>query len=93
MKVLKKRDIFSTEKVVCSALEIITKGFSHYRQVLIKFLWIENSVSAIHHIGNREKKMRCFPPSGQAKVFAYSCRLTLHTSYTNGVLDQKGEGC
>ena len=37
--------------------------------------------------------MKCSPPpSDQANPFAYSCSFTLHTSYTNGLIGQSGEG-
>ena len=31
-------------------------------------------------------------PIEQANPFAYSCSFTLHTSYTNDILDQAGGG-
>ena len=36
--------------------------------------------------------MRRFPPIDQANRFAYSCSFTLHTPYTNGMLDKWGGG-
>ena len=59
-------------------------------QVTIK-IWIENSVSAIKHLGNDKKS--CFGVLfriAQANRVAYSCSFTLHTSYTIGMLDQWG---
>ena len=32
-------------------------------------------------------------PSDQVNPFAYSCSLTLYISYTDGILDQRGESC
>ena len=36
---------------------------------------------------------RAPPPLHQANPFAHHCSFTLHTSYTNDMLDEVGEGC
>ena len=45
-------------------------------------------------MGNWKGFLRRFPlrPLDQAN-FVYSCSFTSHTSYKNGMLDQRGEGC
>ena len=47
-------------------------------------IWFENSVFSVQHIGNRK--------SDQAYPFAYSCGSTLHTSYKNDMIGQRGKG-
>ena len=54
-------------------------------------IWVKISASAIQHLG--EKKVLGAFPTDQAKTFAYSCSYTIHTSYKNGMLGQKGGGC
>ena len=77
------------EKVVSSPLKISQKLF-HIGQVMIKKYGLKTLVSAI----TSKKILRCLAlPIDQANLFAYSCIFTLPTSYTNGMLDQNGEGC
>ena len=54
---------------------------------------VENSISANQHVGNRKTFLRCVPPIDKANPSAYCRIFTLHTSYTNDMLDQSGEGC
>ena len=60
-----------------------------------KNIWVENSVFAIQHGGNKKSFLQCFPPSPVTKlfVFAYSCSFTLHTSYIKWHDWSMKEGC
>ena len=58
------------------------KGFSHCTSNTLLKLWVENSVSAIKHLGNGIKScFEVFLSIDQANPVAYSCSFTLHTSY------------
>ena len=81
------------EKVLGSPLELSATILFTFDKYPLK-IWVENSVSAIQHIGNRKRLWGASPPPpDQAYPFAYSCSFTLHTSYKNVMLDQRGEGC
>ena len=69
---------------------IIHKKNFHIGQVPIR-IRIKNFVSAIQHIGYRKKFLEVLSPIDQANPFTYSCKLTLQTSYKNGMLGQRGE--
>ena len=76
----------STERKEVSALESPAKCFSRWISNDLE-VWVENSVSAIQHIENR----KCFtevhsPPRARTIPFAYSCSLTFHTLYKNGMI-------
>ena len=58
-------------------------------------IWVENSVFAIQHIENRKRFTEVLPPPpprDQTNPFAYSCSLTFHTSYKNGMIGHVGGG-
>ena len=74
------------------ALELSAKSFFTLRKYRLKIL-VEISVSTIQHNGNRKKVLlRCFRPIDQANLFACSCSFILHTSYKNGMPDQRVGG-
>ena len=53
---------FSVVKVVCKTLKLSTKeGFSQLTSINEK-IWVENSVSAIYHTGNRKNVLEVPPP-------------------------------
>ena len=53
---------------------------------------VKSLFSAFQHIGNRKGFLRCVPPFHQGNPFAHHCSFTLHTSYTNVMLDEGGGG-
>ena len=61
-------------------------------QVLIKKIWVENSVFAIQHIDNRKgvTEVPTPPPHDQTNPFAYSCSFTFNTSDKNCMIGQGG---
>ena len=90
IKVSKKTIFFSAVQVVGSVLALSTKRFTHWTST-DWIIWVKNSVFVIQHIGNGKRSLRCFPSIDQANHFAYSCILTLHSSYKNGMLDPWGK--
>ena len=91
IKVSKKNDIVSIEKIVGSVIELSTKRLFLIGQKPVKKgckLFLLYSILEI------EKIFKCFPhpPCDQANPLTYSCSFTLHTSYKNGILGQRREG-
>ena len=83
------------EKIVGSALELSPKRLFTLDKYRLK-MCAENSDFAIHHIVNRKKYFWSAPPPpccDQTNPLAYSRSFTLHKSYENGMIGQRGEGC
>ena len=47
----------------------------------------------MQHTGNGLSFAEVLPPGYQTNSFAYNCRFTLRTPYSNGMLDHSGKGC
>ena len=79
--------LFFMKNIVGSALELLTaKELFSLDKYQLK-IWIENTVIAIQHIGNRKKVLlKHFSPCNQTNYFAYSCNFTIHTSYKHGMI-------
>ena len=86
------------KKIVGSTLKLSTKAFFSLDKYQFK-IWVENTVFAIQHIGNRKSFTEVLPPPppppprDQTIPFAYSCSFTFHTSYKNHMIGHGGERC
>ena len=77
------------KKIVGSTLELSSKVFFSLDKYQLK-IWIENTVFAIQHIGNRKSLLKWFPPRDQTIPLAYSGSFTFHTSYKDGMYGHAG---
>ena len=89
-----KKTIFFPGKDSWSSPQIITQGDFHIGQVLINKYGLKLDFGYSTYRG-KKRFFRCVPPPlHQANPFSHHCSFTLHTSYTNGMLDEGGgEGC
>ena len=69
---------------------IHTSVFLHWISSLK--IWVENTVFAIQHTGNRKSFTEVLSPRDQTNPFAYSCGFTFNTSYKNGMIGHGGGG-
>ena len=79
------------KKIVDSTLELSAKVFLSLDKYQLK-IWVENTVCAIQHIGNRKSFTKVLSPSDQTIPFAFSCSYTFHTSYRNSMIGGGGGG-
>ena len=68
------------ERILGSALKL-----SHWTITDLE-IWVENSVFAIQHTGNRKCFRSAFPRAKLILIF------TLHIAYENGMVGQRGGG-
>ena len=79
------------KKIVILTLELYTQMFFALDKYLLK-IWVENTVFAIQHIGNRKSFTEVLSPRDQTNPFAYRCGFTFSTSYKNGMIGHGGGG-
>ena len=80
------------KKIVILTLELYEHVFFALDQYLLKKIWVENTVFAIQHIGNRKSFTEVLSPRDQTNPFTYSCGFTFDTSYKNGMIGHGGGG-
>ena len=77
-----------------SALKLSKKGIFSLNQFVINKILVENSVSAIQHMGKRKFILRPPPLLTKLNVFFYSCSFILYTYHLKkNSLGQKDGGC
>ena len=94
-KSFKENNIYSMKKILILTLELYEQVFFTLDRYLLK-IWVENTVFAIQHIGNRKSFTEVLPPHpppcDQTNPFTYSCGFTFNTSYNNTELVTGGGG-
>ena len=75
------------KKIIILNLELHAQVFFALDEYLLK-IWVENTVFAIQHIGNRKRFTEVLPPPPVTKLILY-----LNTSYKNGMIGHGGERC
>ena len=68
------------EKSVGSALELSTKGYSHMTNI-DKNIWVENSVFAIQHGGNRKKFFEMLSPLPSDQAIRFCVQLQFYITH------------